>query len=146
MNQIKLDPLVATVEGLQVAVDAACHGRDSQWADSVHFALGQLAAAIQQQVQAAEKSMEIVGDINPDFQNAPVTERHIEGTREQLIKLGEQVHQLRADIRNARESSVVDAAQIRWRGNEICAAVDKVRHADNEFLQTTFNTDLGAGE
>jgi hypothetical protein len=146
MNRIKPDLLVVTMQKLQRAVDAVSWGQDPQWVNNLHNVLGQSAAAIQQGIQAAESSMEIVGEINPDLQHAPVTERHMESTRAQLISLGEQVHQLRADIRNGCERGDLDTAEIQRRGTEICTAVEKVRHADNDFFQTALNIDLGAGE
>ncbi len=146
MNQVKTDLLVVTTRYLQHAVAADCRGQNPQWGIDVHFALGQLASAIQQGVQAAEHSMKIVGELNPDLQHTPVSERHMESSRGQLIKLGEQVHQLRADIRIACAKDDLDIEKIRQRGAEICADVEKVRHADNDFFQKALNTDLGTGE
>jgi hypothetical protein len=146
MNQINPDPLVAATEELQRALNADARARSSQWADDVHAALEVLAAAIQEEVQAAEKSTAMVGNINPDFQNAPGTERHVQTTREQLINLGERVHQLRADLRHAGGHHALDLAQMRPRGQELLDAIAKLRHAMDEYLMKTLNTNPGAGE
>jgi hypothetical protein len=146
MNEVKSDLLVASMHGLRQALAADYRDRDSWWADAVHIALGQAAAAIQEEVQAVEQSMANVGDINPDFQNAPAAERHVQATREQFIRLGEKVHQLRAYIRQAGENHLLDPAQLRLRGQEIADAIEKVRKADEKFLLDTVNSNPGAGE
>ncbi len=146
MSQVNIQTLLATTQKLKRAYSAHWQDRESQWASDVHVALGELATAIQDEVQGSEKSMKIVGEINPDFRDAPVTDRHIQANREQLIQLGEQVHQLRADLRSAEERGVFDVDQIRRRCGEIHDALESVRHEDNDFLQNTLNTNLGAGE
>ena len=146
MDQIKSDPLFASMHGLRQALAADYRDRDSWWADAVHIALGQVAAAIQGEVQAVEQSLANIGDINPDFQNAPAAERHIQATREQFIRLGEMVHQLRADIRQTGKNNLLDCAQLRLRGQEIANTIEKVRKADERFLLDTINTNPGAGE
>jgi hypothetical protein len=146
MMEVRTCPLGAAVQELHRTLDANCRAQESQWAGDVHSALGQLASAIQDEVQAVEKSMKMVGDINPDFQNAPVAERHTQTRRDQLIQLGEQVHRLRADIRTESEWLVIDVAQICKRADVIHDALEQVRLEDDDFLQTTLNTNLGAGE
>ena len=145
MSQNKPDPLLTSIQELRRILDANSGVPDSRWNDSVHRALGQLAAAIQEEVEGAEKAMETVGEINPDFQNTPGAERHIRTKRADLIKLGEQVHQLRADVREGVQKGF-DQAQLRFRAQEICSAVERVRHTENEFLLTTLNINPGSGE
>lgn len=145
MSQNKPDPLLTTLQELRRILDANTGVPGSQWADAVHLALGQLAAAIQEEVQGAEKTMETVGEINPDLQNTPGAERHIRTKRADLIKLGEQVHQLRADVRQCLQDNS-DPTPLRLRGQEICTALEKVRHRENEFLLTTLNVNPGSGE
>jgi hypothetical protein len=146
MNQLQAPPLVATCQELERALDAEDRKRHAAWADDVHFLLGQLAAMIQEDVRAAEKNLEAIDAINPDFQNAPVTERHNLARRAQLIDLGEKIHQLRAELRCVRANQAFDLNQMRRRGKEICATVEKINHASIDFLQTTLNTNPGAGE
>ena len=146
MNQIKPDPLTAATQEFEQILNADLGGRKSQWAGDVHGALGKLVGAIQTEVQAAEKSMATVGEINPDFQNAPTAERHIRATREQFIQLVERAHELRAVVRKACDDGDFDAASLRRRGQEICTDLAKVRRAESEFLLETLNSNPGAGE
>jgi hypothetical protein len=142
MTHIVAEPLFAAVEEFRHALHAEPRSGHSQWADGVHAALASLGEAIQEEVRAAEQDLKHVGEVNLDFQDAPVNERHIETMRRQLIKLGEQMHQLRADIRAAQ----IGADEVRRRGEECVNQVEKVRHAKNEFLLKTLNSNPGAGE
>jgi hypothetical protein len=54
MDQVKSDPLVASMHGLRQALAADSRDRDSWWAEAVHIALGQVAAAIQEEVQLSD--------------------------------------------------------------------------------------------
>jgi hypothetical protein len=146
MSQNKPDPLLTGVQELQRTLAANSGAHDAQWGNSVHLALGRLAAGIQEEVQSAEKAMETVGEINPDFQNTPTSERHIRTKRADLIKLGEQVHQLRAEIRADAPGNGLGPAQLVERGQAICAEIEKVRHTENEFMLTTLNVNPGGGD
>jgi len=146
MSQSKRDPLFAAMDEFQRALFAEPAGRDLLWADAVHTALGGLAEAVQVDLQTAEREPKLVGDVNPDFQNAPVVERHAETIRVQLIELGENIHQLRAEIRGEREHGFVNTTYLRLLGEKIRSSVEKVRQVDDAFLVMAFNTNLGAGE
>jgi hypothetical protein len=146
MNQLQSPPLDTVCHELERALDSEDRERHAPWADDVHFLLGQLAATIQEDVGAAEMNLEAIDAINPDFQNAPVTERHNLARRAQLITLGEKIHQLRAELRCVRENQGFDLNQMRGRGKEICASVEKIHRASIDFLQTTLNSNPGAGE
>jgi len=146
MNEVKTDPLCVAVDKFLSALAAESRSQELVWADGVHLALGRLADAIQQEVQSAEQETKTVGDINPDLQNAPAVERHTQTMRTQLIQLGEKVHQLRTEVRTAREGRTVKSAQLRLLGEELGAALKKVRHAKDEFLLKTFNSNPGAGD
>jgi len=146
MNQVIADPMITALQDLLRTFDEGASEQDVLWRERLHFALGQLADAIQEEVRTADKTMREVGEMNPDLQNAPGTDRHFQSTREQLIKLNEQVYQLRADVRSSSQDSPMDWAQLRARGDEIRAAVEKVRQMDNAFVQETVNADLGSGE
>ena len=91
-------------------------------------------------------SRESLGDINPDFVNTPTMERHTEMTRERFIKLGETIHQLRAEIHQLRPTRPYDVPELRLRGEKIVIAVEEVRKNDEKFLIDTGNSNPGAGE
>jgi hypothetical protein len=141
MNEVKLDPLIAALGEVRAALDADDRRRETQWTDNVHAALGKMAAAIQHEVQGAEKSMDTIGAINPDFHHAPGTERQIQTARAELIQLGERVHQMRADLRKG-----LDAAEVRRTGEVLATAVEKARRAESELLFATLNSNPGAGD
>jgi 7-keto-8-aminopelargonate synthetase-like enzyme len=114
-------------------------------ADAVYLALGRLADAIQAEVEKAEHTMKTVGDVNPDLENAPTAERQVTASRDKLIRLGEEVHQFRAEIRR-HGSTIVDAAQVQSQGLALADAIEKVRRTDDHFLLDAFNSNLGSGE
>jgi hypothetical protein len=146
MNADKTDPLIAANCKLRQCLAEDFHGNETGWSECVHDALAQVAAAIQDQVRDSEQSLKTVGDINPDFQ-APFAERHVEWARDRLIQLGERVHQLRADLRNAAETSLpLDQIQMRLRGQEIADGIDDVRHEDDKFLLDAVTSNPGAGD
>jgi hypothetical protein len=146
MNVVKSDRLLASVNTLRHALSAEGSADGRQWGEAVHGALGRVIDAIADEVHAAEQSLKDLGEINPDFQNSPVADRHVTATRDQLIRLREQVHQLRSEIRQLLEMHPLDLVQVRLRGEEIAAAIEKVRAANDKFLLATVNTNPGAGE
>jgi hypothetical protein len=146
MSQANLDRLFTSVRDLRHALAEESLSNAQRWADAVHRALGDMADAIQDAIERAERTMANLGDINPDFQNAPVTERHVALTRDKWIELGEKVHALRAEIRHQPPRQPLDLVKLRLRAAEIADAVAKVREADDRFLLDTFNSNLGAGE
>lgn len=139
MNAAKSDRLTASMLTLRQALAGGAQG--PAWTDAVHAALGAVADAIQGKVQTTEQSLADVGDINPDFQNAPATERKIEASRAELIRLGEQVHQLRADLRQTG-----DAPPLRIWAQKIADAIEKAQHAQDAFVLDTVNSNPGSGE
>lgn len=134
------DPVFSAVEDLQTMLTGHVSG-STAWRDDFHLALGRVAAAIQQDVQAAEQEVKHIGSVNEDFKDAPVTQRRVEATRADLIELGERIHQLRADT---RAGNSVD--ELRRRGDDLVKRLEAVRHAKNEILLETLNSNPGAGE
>ncbi len=146
MTEQQTDRIGAALNKLKGALEAGGPNEPNGWIDTMHQLLGRLASAIQEEVRSAEKSKENVGDINPDFQNAPVTERHVEGVRDQWIQIGESIYQLRAELRQSQDLRYFDVTTWRQRVDEIAKAVEEVRHSDDEFLLKTLNSNPGAGE
>ena len=145
MYQVNTDTLIIAAEDLQDLLGTDFRERLSWWGDNVHFALGQLEASLRDGAQSAETSTEIAVGINPDFQSTPFSERRICETRDQLIDLADKVRQLRTEIRDAPHHRLYASVQLDRCVREICSAVKKMRHADNEFLMASLNYDLGAG-
>jgi hypothetical protein len=144
MNAVKSDALLTSVKQLRDTL--ASESRDDPWADAVHFALGRVAAAIQAEVQTSERARANVGEINPDFRDSPNAARHVNDMREHWIQLGEQVHQLRAGLRSARDEQRLDAHLLRADCEALAQAIEKVRRTESEFLLNTLNSNPGAGE
>ena len=145
MTHFKLDAVVAAVRNLRCALGGAS-ADESQWANNIHAALGQLTAAIQEEIQTTDKSKASLGAINPDFQDAPTTERHVQSVRAHFIELSEKTHQLRADLHEGPTRACLDVKRFRHRCEEICAEVEKVRQTMGEFLLQTINSNPGAGD
>jgi hypothetical protein len=116
------------------------------WAQDIHHALGQLVNAVSDNVRGAEHTADKLGDINPDVQNTAATDRHVENAREKMIKLGEKAHELRAEIRQTPPRRTLEMIQLRLRGEELVAAIEKVRKADDKFFLDAMNSNPGAGE
>ena len=142
MNLVHATPLQVCLEELRTAL---ARTRDQDWMDSVHGALADVAAAVQEQVRAAEDELANVGVINPDFRAAPIADRHVEWKRENLIKLGEMVHQLRGEIQKATSASA-DFPLLRQCGQKIADAIEEIQKRDDEFLLKTLNSNPGAGD
>jgi hypothetical protein len=138
--------LASATQKLRRIVTPELRDHDSHWADDVYAALGDLAAAIQAQVQVSDQSRQLVGAINPDFQNNPTLDRHVESARERLIGLGEQVHQLRGDMRASHVHLPLNKVQARLRCLEIASAIEEASRSDDKFLLETTNLNPGAGE
>src|SRR4051812_42173068 len=107
MAETKMDPVDAAVQKLRGVLSNRQRGSD-RWFDSLHERLGQLCDATTREVHVAEQAKKDVGEINPNFQNVPIMDRHTEGVRAQMIKMNERAHQLRADVRRAREAGEVN--------------------------------------
>jgi hypothetical protein len=146
MNRTQTDPVYAAITFVRqkLALDSSC--ADASWMIALHDGLAKLSEAIQQELHIAERAREELGDINPDFQNVPGTERMLETTRSRLIRLGEQVHQLRADLRNPDNVQPLDIVQMRLRCEEILDRIEAVRHADDRMVLEAVNSNPGAGE
>lgn len=145
MNANNPDPLMAANDKLRQCLAANFQGNENEWTKCVHDALAKVAAAIQVEVGGSEQELQLVGEINPDFKS-PVAERHVEATRERMIQLGERVHQLRAEIRQAEDRLPLDLIHVRLRGEELVNALNEVRKADNEFLLDASTSNPGAGD
>lgn len=146
MTDIKCDRLIASAQKLRDALEGPVRESAEPWAKAVHAALGRVAATIQEDVEGVERTKENLGDANPDIQFTPTVDRHIESTRGQLIQLGEIVHHLRADIREASDVRLADVPKIRARGQEIVYAIEKARKDDDKFMLDAVNSNPGAGE
>lgn len=146
MTEQKTDRIGASLNRLKSALEAGGPNEPNGWIDTMHQLLGRLASAIQEEVRSAQKSKDNVGDINPDFQNSPGTERHVDAVRDQWIQIAESIYQLRAELRQSQDIRYFDVTTWRQRVDEIAKAVEKVRHADDEFLLKTLNSNPGAGE
>src|SRR5262249_15280416 len=136
----------SSIDGLHKALSSEPRGQSSHWAEAVYTALEQIAAAINAEVGDAKEIATEVGDINPALQHAPSTERNAEKARDQLIELGEQVHLLRASIRQGLETKLQDVSQWRLQAQEIIAALQEVRKQEEKLVLSSINTDVGAGE
>ncbi|MBI2807509.1 MAG: hypothetical protein HYX68_21220 [Planctomycetes bacterium] len=145
MTQEKTNALPAAVRQLRFAL-TTMGGCETTWVDDLYATLGYLAQAIQEEVQRAEETKANLDALNPDFQNAPVNERHVRSARKQFIQLGEQAHQLRADLQMLRATACLDAILFRQRCERICGAVEKVQLTLGEFFVETMNSNPGAGE
>ena len=145
MIETKIDPVFAAVQKLRRVL-----GRDPQanahWLDAIHERIGQLSDAIKEQVHSTEHVKAEMGQINPDFQHAPGTERHDDCVREQLIQLNERLHQLRADLRNAKSTQTQDLFELRSRIEELVEEIEHVRKEDDKFILDTVNSNPGAGD
>jgi hypothetical protein len=139
------DALTMAMKHIRQCLASDHENQDDPWLDELHDMLGNLAAAIQYEVQSAEQAQRAIGEINPDFADAPTTEHHIETMREQFIRAGEIVHQLRADIRNI-SGPASDRSSLSTRTEELLHELEKVRETDNRFLLETLNSNPGAGE
>lgn len=134
--------LLCLVRNLRHALES---GPD-RWLDATYEALGHVADAVHDEVGTVEDIPDRLGDINPDFQHVPSTQRHVDTTRNLMIQLGEQAHQLRAEIRQAHEMPPLDLVQLRLRGEEIAGMIEKVEKDDEKFMFETANSNPGAGE
>jgi hypothetical protein len=140
------DPVVECLHGLHLALATDHTNDESSWADDVYTALGQVADAIQDEVHEAEQTLDAVAELNPDFQNMPGTERHVDESRTRMIQLAEKIHQLRADIRQGLATATLALPAWQQRSLEIGAAIEKLRRQDTKFVLDTLNTNPGAGE
>ena len=146
MSRVQTDPIFAATKLLRQKLADAPEESDSRWMDKVHDGLARLSDAIQAEIHSAERSREELGDINPDFQNVPGTERRLEKTRKQFIQLGEQVHQLRADLRDMGNVQPLDVIQMRLRCEELLSQTEKVSRDDDRVMLEAANSNPGAGE
>lgn len=146
MSEVKLDPVLSATKQLREFLESPQKADASAWAEDVRKSLGQLATAIQSEVQRSEGVRRDVGEINPDLQNSPTTERHIETSRVQFIQLGEKIHQLRADMNQPGEVKRMDTASVRRRATEIIVDAEATRKADDTFLLDAVNSNPGSGE
>ena len=146
MNRAQADPIFAATMSMRKKLAGDLSDADARWFDALHDGLAKMSDAIQHELHAAERSREDLGAINRDFESMPGTERMLEATRTQLIQLGEQVHQLRADLRNLGNVQPLDVVQIRLRCEEILDKADAVRHADDKMMLEAVNSNPGAGE
>jgi hypothetical protein len=146
MTNMKTDKLIASANKLRRTLAAESRDGNQAWAENVFSALGETASAVQEEVRTAEQSKESVGELNPDFEPMPVTERHVDSMRKQMIQLGEQLHQLRADLKQARDGKTVDTAPWRERGQQIADAIEKLRRDDDGYVLEKLNSNPGAGD
>jgi len=142
MPQKNKSDLLSLVNELRGAV---ARGPD-HWLDATYDALGRVADAVHGAVGVVEDTSDRLGDINRDFQNVPVTQRHVETTRKRMIQLGEEAHQLRAEIRQAPGLPPLDVVQLRLRVEEVAGLIEKVEKDDEKFMLETANSNPGAGE
>ena len=146
MTQVIHDQILESVIVLREALAHDGSEDVPSWAQDVHHALGQLVNAVSDSVRGAEQTAAKLGDINPDVQNTAATDRHVENARAKMIKLGEKAHELRAEIRQTPPRRTLDMIQMRLRGEQLAAAIEKVRKADDKFFLDTMNSNPGAGE
>ena len=146
MSLCYTDPLVECLHGLHLALATDHTNGESIWAEDVFTALGQVAAAVQDEVHEAEQTLDAVAELNPDFQNMQGTERHVHESRTRLIQLAERIHQLRADIRQGLATATLALPAWQQRSLEICVAIENLHHQDTKFVLDTLNTNPGAGE
>lgn len=138
MMQTNVDPLLDASHRLREAAKSDV--------DSLHDGLGRLAEVISEQVGSSEQKKAKVGEINSDFQNVPAVERRTEGMRSRLIQIGEQIHQLRADLRRQGEIGPQDTDRLRTKASKIADEVEQIRIEDDKYVLDTVNSNPGAGE
>jgi len=146
MIEMNVDPLGPALDELCNAMSAEPDEQTSRWSESVYASLGEVVAAIHEELEIPLHTVTVVGEVNSDLQNVPGTERHAETARAHLIGLAEEIHLMRARILQALGMGVQEVSQWRRQVREIIVAVEGVRREEDRFVLDSINSDLGSGE
>jgi len=140
MNDNRAESLFTTTGKLRRVVAPELSVQDTRWVDTVPAVLSDLASALQHEAQHAGACVD-ADAVDRALENTPVMDRFAETARGRLIRLADQVHQLRTELHQSQAHLPLNLIQLRLRCLEVASAVEAMHQADDRFLFASFGRD-----